>query len=484
MKPRTLKLYNTLSGKKEPLKTQIEGEVTLYGCGPTVYGYTHVGNARAALTFDLVVRALQYFGYKVSFARNYTDVDDKIIAVAEKEGRSATEVSEYFIEAYRTDLKNLKTREPEFCPKVTETIPEIISFVQDLISKGSAYTLKTENGTDVYFRVSSFRDYGKLSHRKLDDLVSGSRADVEKAKEHEADFALWKAAKQNEPSWDSPWGPGRPGWHIECSAMIYKLFKGTIDIHMGGLDLIFPHHENEIAQSEALTRKPLASFWLHNGLLEFGHEKMSKSLGNIVTTKEFLNRYHPEVLRLLFLQQHYRGPLDFSDETVGRAEALLERLYLCANRGQSAEGEVGGDIPAELSNLSVNIEEALLDDLGTAKALGLILSAARLCFRENKHHYWKAWMGCVKVMQDVFGVLTDDFEHFSAKNKKLRLARFKISEAEAQMIESRVAERETARAEKRFADSDRIRTELEAIGVVVMDGPDGTSWTMKGTKDS
>lgn len=475
-----MKIYNTLTGKKETFKPLQEGVVRLYHCGPTVQGYTHVGNARAALTLDLMVRTLKHFGYKVDFARNFTDVDDKIIARALRENKTAQEVSEFFIEAYKDDLRKLGTLEPTYSPKVTESMPEIIEFIKGLIQKGFAYELKTEVGTDIYFRVQMFKSYGKLSHRNLDDLVSGSRADVEHGKEHEADFALWKAARPNEPKWESPWGPGRPGWHIECSAMIHKIFHETLDIHMGGIDLIFPHHENEIAQSESLTGKPLATYWTHNGMLELGHEKMSKSLGNIVATRDFLNDYHPEVLRLLYYQQHYRGPLDFSPETLGRAESLLERLYLCVSQSQKAAGTTLTTLPSELTDLKGKMEEALADDLNTAKALGACLSAARFCFREGNASYWTSWRECISLLQDIFGVLRESPDDFLQSNRILKLRRFKISEARSQEIEHKLKERENLRTQKEFKRADEIRLALESEGILVMDSPDGTTWTLKG----
>lgn len=464
-------IQNTLTGKKDKFVPLKANEVRIYGCGPTVYGYTHVGNARAALTLDLVTRTLEYFGYSVTLVRNFTDVDDKIIAVAQREGITAEAVSEKFIAAYRDDLKQLKTREPNACPKVTESMAEIIAFIQGLMDKGFAYPLKTSDGTDVYFEVQKFKSYGKLSHRKLDELVSGSRAEVVDGKRHLADFALWKAAKKDEPSWSSPWGPGRPGWHIECSAMIYRIFGDSIDLHLGGLDLVFPHHENEIAQSEALTEKPLSRYWVHNGLLEFGHEKMSKSLGNIVATKDFLAVRHPEVLRMLFLQQHYRSPLDFSEENVERAEAMLERLY-------QAFAEAG-DQPAGAKSLLEEMEKALADDFNSGKALGLLFRMIRNAFRDRQESAWQELRSVRPLLIHVFGLLQDSPSVFLKANRERKLKRLGMSAERAQSIDARLKERDELRAQKDFKNSDRIRHELEAEGVVVMDGPDGTAWTLK-----
>lgn len=470
-----LKILNSLSGKKEVFKPQNPAEVKIYGCGPTVYGYTHVGNARAALVFDLVVRTLEYFNYRVNFVRNFTDVDDKIIATAIKEKKDAQEVSEFYIRAYLNDLEILKTRKPDHSPKVTETISEIIVFIQGLIDGGLAYTLKTDLGNDVYYAVENFKGYGKLSHRNLEDIKSGSRAEVEEHKKHPADFALWKAAKKGEPSWPSPWGDGRPGWHIECSAMIQKIFQGPLDIHMGGIDLIFPHHENEIAQSEGLCKKPLAQYWIHNGLLEFGHEKMSKSLGNIVRTKDFLENHHPEVLRLLFFQQHYRSPLDFSDENIARAEALLERLYISLEKSQTSSSAATG-----VSPILQKMEDTMADDFNSAKALGELLSAVRNSFRTNQAEDWAALMPGLNLLQKILGLLNENPKTFLQENRKRKLRRWGITEEISTKIDEQMKAREVFRAQKNFEKSDEVRKTLESQGILVMDGPDGSSWSMKG----
>jgi len=469
---REIKILNTLTAKKEIFKPEDPQAVRIYGCGPTVYGYTHVGNARAALVFDLVVRSLEYFKYKVHFVRNFTDVDDKIIATGQKESKDPKDVAEFYILAYLEDLKALKTREPNESPRVTQTMPEIIKFIEGLQAKGLAYQLETSLGNDVYFEVQKFKGYGKLSHRKLDDLQTGSRAEVEEGKRHPGDFALWKAAKSGEPSWSSPWGLGRPGWHIECSAMIHKIFEKPLDIHMGGIDLVFPHHENEIAQSEGLTHQALAKVWIHNGLLEFGHEKMSKSLGNIVRTRDFLKAHHPEVLRLLFLQQHYRSPLDFSDENIARAENLLERLYISLHQSTEApSSQTSSDL------LLRKMEDSLADDFNSAKALGDLLSSIRGCFRDNKSDDWAPAFG---LLNKVFGICLEEPKIFLSENKSIKLKRWNVTEEFTSQIEARMKDRETARSQKDFKTSDQIRTELESKGILVMDGPDGSTWSMKG----
>ncbi len=473
--PKNLKIQNTLTGKKEVFKPLNPNKVTIYCCGPTVQGYTHVGNARAALTLDLVSRVLKYLGYTIEVARNFTDVDDKIIASAIREKKTSQEISEFYIAAYLKDVSGLGTLLPNHMPKVTESMEAIVEFISDLEKKGIAYKAQTQIGTDVFFSVEKFPRYGCLSHRKIEEMVAGSRIEVEEAKRHPADFALWKAAKPNEPSWPSPWGAGRPGWHIECSAMIYKIFGKSIDIHMGGIDLLFPHHENEIAQSEARNAAPLANYWIHNGLLELGHEKMSKSVGNIVPTKVFLENRHAEVLRLLFLQQHYRSPLDFSGENIDRAEALLERLYHCKKMSLKASSS-----PQKLSSeWEKKVDDSLSDDFNTAKILGQILSEARICFREDSHETWGRWSAFLPLLNDVFGLLKDEPELFLQTNHDRKLKRLGITEVEAQRVTDCLKEREKLRAEKKFQESDALRHQLESEGYLVMDGPDGSSWTKK-----
>ncbi len=474
--PAALKLWNSLSGKKEDFVPYDPNEVKIYCCGPTVYGYTHVGNARAALTLDLAVRSLQRAGFKTKVARNYTDVDDKIIDAAKKEGLSTNELALKYERAYADELRSLNTIPPDHTPRATENIEQMIKLSQTLISKSHAYSIKG----DVYFRVLSDKSYGKLSRRKIDDMIAGVRIEADEEKEHPADFALWKAAKEGEPSWPSPWGPGRPGWHIECSAMIQAIFGDSIDIHMGGLDLIFPHHENEIAQSECATGRPLAKYWVHNGLLEINSEKMSKSLGNIMRTHDFIRDYGGELLRLLLYSVHYRSPIDFSNENILRTELLLQRLYHCLAESRAAhEDTIPADIPAELRDLKSKLDEALFDDLGSAKALGLILGAARVCFREQKSALWKAWSPCANFLQEAFGILHQEPREALDAIRDRKLKRTGISEEQAHAIEKLLEERTNARLQKNFARSDQIRMELEAQGIIVMDSPEGSSWSVK-----
>lgn len=480
MELKSISLLDTLSGQKKILKPKSPGEVCVYCCGPTVYGYTHVGNARAALTLDLITRVLEYAGYNVQAARNFTDIDDKIIEAAKQEKITPHDLAKKYEQSYVEELATLGCKPPHFTPRATETIPEMIVMIEKLLNKKAAYTAKAAEGTDVYFRITSFREYGKLSKRKVDDMLAGARVEIGEQKEHPADFALWKAAKPGEPSWKSPWGQGRPGWHIECSAMIHQLFGTGLDIHMGGVDLVFPHHENEIAQSEACESAPLANSWLHNGLIEMGHEKMSKSLGNIVRTRQFLDTYGPEVLRLLVFAQHYRSPIDFSNDNVLRAEDLVLRLYAAKKKVEEAsQALVPTDLPPELSNLEERIAECLFDDFNSARALGLILGALRVCWRENRLEYFKAWGSCLKVLNSIYGILTENANESLLAHQQRKLKRTGISEERAAEIESRLKERQMLRQQKKFKEADELRLGLEQSGILVMDSPEGSHWSIK-----
>ncbi len=472
-----IKVHDTLTGKKLAFRSRKEGLVRIYGCGPTVYGLAHVGNGRAFLMQDLVCRVLRHAGYKVEFARNYTDIDDKIIDRARQENKSSEEVAEFFSKTFDKNIQELDILKPEFTPRATTSIPAIIEMISALEKKGFAYELKG----DVYYRVNRFSPYGKLSHRKLDDMLAGFRIDPNEAKEHPADFALWKASKPGEPSWKSPWGDGRPGWHIECSAMIHELFQDEIDIHMGGLDLIFPHHENEIAQSEALTQKPLANYWVHTGMLEVAHEKMSKSLGNLMTISDFNENYGYEALRVLAFQHHYRGPLEFSTENILRAEALVERLYSAKMKYDEVTRELTVESPLsnELLNLKPRLEEALYDDFNAPKAFGFILAAIRACFRSQKPSDWKALSDGFFILQNIFALTKAEPQLALSSAKQRRLKRMNITEARAAEIDDQLKQRDRLRSEKKFAEADQVRNNLEAAGIQVMDGPDGVSWSVK-----
>jgi len=321
-------LYNTLTQKKEELVPYSENKIKMYVCGPTVYSSAHLGHARAAVTFDVIKRFLTHLGYEVTYVRNFTDIDDKIIAKANETGVAAHEISEKYIKEYQEDMASIGVKSPTIQPKVTEHVPEIVEMIQRIIDNGHAY----QSDGDVFFSVKKFNGYGKLSRRDPDDMMAGTRIDINEKKEDPLDFALWKSAKPGEPYWESPWGNGRPGWHIECSLMSTKYLGDSFDIHGGGKDLIFPHHENEIAQSEAATGKPFAKYWMHNGLIQINREKMSKSIGNILNVREAVSMWSKEAIRLFFLSHQYLNPADFSDTTMNEAEAALERLYITLKR--------------------------------------------------------------------------------------------------------------------------------------------------------
>lgn len=477
MAPRDIKIQNTLSGKKEAFLPLTPGRANVYMCGPTVYGYTHVGNARTALMGDLIVRILRYGGYDVHFARNVTDVDDKIIKVANETGQTSNDVAAMFTKAYFDEIREMNAESVNVTPKATEHIDEMIRMSQKLVDDGIAYTSSTPFGTDVYYRVRKFDGYGKLSKRHIDDLLAGARVEPGESKEDPLDFALWKSAKPGEPSWTSPWGEGRPGWHIECSAMIDKNFPEGLDIHMGGMDLVFPHHENEIAQSEAFSGKTLARYWIHGGMLTFAREKMSKSLGNIVTTRKFIDTYGAETLRLMVMQNHYRGPLDFTEEVILRSEALLERLYLGKKAALESSGATG-DVPDELKNLKTLVDDALFDDFGSPKAMGLVLKGLRACHKTHSPAAWKAWAEVLPVLEKALGLLTKDATTELAAIRARRLDRMGVTAEFVAGIDQRLKDRDAVRARKDFAESDRIRKELEAEGIMVMDSPDGTAWSV------
>ncbi len=491
-----IRIQNTLTGRKDIFAPRTPGKVSFYACGPTVYGYAHVGNAKTAVTMDLIRRVFEFAGYEVDMMRNITDIDDKIIKRANEEERPWTSVVEEFTKAYDDEMSALGVRRPTHLPAATGHVKAIMSMIQDLIDMGFAYPADTPFGTDVYFRVKHFEGYGKLSKRQIDDLVAGARIEPGEMKEDPLDFALWKSAKPGEPSWDreanpaNSWegfdgwkhGAGRPGWHIECSAMIRARYPEGIDIHGGGLDLVFPHHENEIAQSEACTGHPLARYWVHSGLLVFGKEKMSKSLGNIVTAHDFLATYSPEVLRLMTTLQHYRSPVDFAEESILRAEGLLERLYVCKQNALAAGADAGAAIPSvgNAGEIEKKLRDALFDDFNTAKALGFVLQGARACFRESKPELWATWgTAALPILAKAMGLLEREPTEALASLRAARLKRMGVTEEFSRAIDAELAGREAARAAKNFAESDRIRNDLDARGIQVMDGPDGATWTLK-----
>jgi len=462
-----MKLYNSLTRKKEEFVPIEEGKIRMYVCGPTVYNFFHIGNARPFLIFDTFRRYMEYRGYEVNYVQNFTDVDDKIIRRAQEEGLESLEISEKYIEEYFKDADALGIRRATHHPKVTDTIPDIIAYVEKLIEKGNAYV----SGGDVYYDTSTFETYGKLSGQSLDDLEAGARIEVNEQKKHPADFVLWKAKKPGEPSWLSPWGEGRPGWHIECSVMSTKFLGETIDIHAGGQDLIFPHHENEIAQSEAYSDKPFAHYWMHNGYININNEKMSKSKGNFFTVRDILAQYEAEVLRFFILSAQYRNPINFSEELIMQASSGLERLYN-AKENLLYAMETGGEAPLTVTEIEIlsglrrhkeRFIEAMDDDLNTADGISAIFELVRdintnlqdaptRTFAENAY----------KLLMELSGVLGI-------------LGREKGG-LDAQ-VESMIAERQEARRNKNFSRSDEIRDELKAMGIVLEDTPQGVKWS-------
>ena len=467
----TLKLYNTKSGQAEYFKPIKEEAVTLYACGPTVYDNAHVGHARAAAAFDILVRHLKASGYQVNYVRNYTDVDDKIIKRANEKNIPWRELAQTYIDSFSEDMDSVGCLKPTHTPRATEYINEMIEDIQEIIKRGFAYEVEG----DVYFNVPAYHEYGSLSHREMDDQEAGARVLVDERKKSPADFALWKAAKPGEPSWPSPWGEGRPGWHIECSTMSFRLLGAEFDIHGGGQDLIFPHHENELAQSGALDR-PMARFWTHNGFVRLNNEKMSKSLGNFFTVKDVLKKFDGEVLRYLLVSKHYRGPLDFSDEALKEAEKALERIY----RALDAADEFMGDQEmlafnmCQVDDYRQKFNEAMDDDLNTAKALGVVFDLVRAMNKavtSGNLQEVAANYACLKIMGDELNLWQrEPKEFFRALGDTREVA------LSAEEIESLIAARNEARASKNWGEADRIRNELADKGVILEDKAGVTTW--------
>ncbi|MDY7031348.1 MAG: cysteine--tRNA ligase [Thermodesulfobacteriota bacterium] len=493
----TLRIYNTSTKTKEDFHPFQEGKVGMYVCGVTVYDLCHIGHARSTVVFDVIYRYLKYKGYEVTYVRNFTDVDDKIIDRAGREETSCREISERYIEEFNTDMKLLGVKSPTVEPKATDHILDMIQTIERLMEKGYAY----QRDGDVFFSVSRFHGYGKLSGRTLDEMYAGARVEIDERKENPLDFALWKASKPGEPSWESPWGKGRPGWHIECSSMSQKYLGETFDIHGGGKDLIFPHHENEIAQSEGATGKPFVRYWVHNGFVNIDKEKMSKSLGNFFTIKEILERYHPEVIRLFLLSNHYRSPIDFSDRNIEEAKKGLDRIYTTLKRIDDCVNEratrmelsseiLDGsekEIYHALSQLSIMLEEAMDDDFNTALALAHVHDTIRALNRymaqETDASGSPSFLSILmygkdqlKRISDVLGVFNKDPEGYFEKQRQEGVADLEIDERE---IISLIEERVKARREKNWAVGDEIRDRLLKRGIVLEDGPDGTIWKVK-----
>jgi cysteinyl-tRNA synthetase len=456
-----IQLSNTLTRRKEAFAPADPDRVTLYVCGPTVYNLAHIGNARPPVVFDVLFRLLQrvYGENAVIYARNYTDIDDKIIAASIERGVPIAEITRAVEEAYEADMSALNVLTPTLRPRATENVPAMIAVIEKLLANGAAYAV----ASGVYFSVAAASGYGKLSGRAQDDLKAGARVEGEDDKRHPSDFALWKTAKPGEPQWDAPFGAGRPGWHIECSAMIEEGLGSPIDIHGGGVDLIFPHHENEIAQSECAHGRPLARVWMHNGFLTMDREKMSKSLGNIVTPRELLDEgWQGETIRWALLSAHYKAPLDWNDEALRQAQASLDRLYGALLRLKDVKA---ADVEAPEAFVA-----ALADDLNTPAAIAELSALATAANVAKKPAEQAQAKGQLLAAAKLFGVLQDDPEHW-----------FRASFGEqAAEIDKLVAERVAARAAKNYAESDRLRDELAARGVEVMDNASGSTWRRRG----
>ena len=462
-----MKVYNTLTRKKEELVPITPGEIKIYACGPTVYNYIHIGNARPLCIFDILRRYLEYRGYNVKFVQNFTDIDDKIIRRANEEHVDFSEISERYIKEFWTDADGLNVRHATINPKATENIDAIIQIISTLIEKGYAY----EAQGDVYFSTEKFKDYGKLSHQPLEDLEAGARIMVGEVKREPMDFAVWKAAKPGEPAWDSPWGKGRPGWHIECSAMNWRYLGDTIDIHCGGQDLIFPHHENEIAQSECFTGKPFAHYWMHNGYINVDNVKMSKSLGNFFTVRDVAEKYGYEPIRYLLISAQYRSPINYSTDIIEQCIAALNRLYTCRD---SLDFELKNAVDAEHDGDKAIIDgfdkyreqfiSAMDDDLNTADAIASIFELVRDINTNvvGKTPSKALVEGAIAIFDELTGVLGLVY------NRK--------TETLDSDVEALIEARTNARKEKNWAEADRIRDQLKEMGIVLEDTAQGVKW--------
>ncbi len=465
-----MRIYNTLTRKKQEFVPIDSGEVKMYSCGPTVYDYFHIGNARPFIVFDTMRRYLEYSGYKVKFVQNFTDIDDKMIKRANDEGITVKELGDRFIKEYFTDSRALGIHEATVHPRATENIDAIVDIIKKLEDNGYAYNV---NG-NVYFSTKKFREYGKLSKQPLEDLEAGARIDVNETKRDVMDFALWKKQKEGEPAWESPWGMGRPGWHIECSAMANKYLGETIDIHSGGQDLIFPHHENEIAQSECANGKPFANYWMHNGYININNQKMSKSLGNFFTVRDIREKYDSEVIRFFMLSAHYRNPINFSDTLMEQAKSAVERVYTCIDnlefliRNSAERGltEKDKEIEAKLDGFKKKYIAAMDDDLNTAEALAAIFDIVYLANTElsqEERNTKEVAEKAASLIRELGGVL-GLFQRSADKPLD-------------EEIEELINRRDRARAEKDWATADAIRDKLRSMNIVLKDTPMGVKWS-------
>ncbi len=466
-----IKLYNTLTARRDPFVPIEEGKVKMYACGPTVYNFFHVGNARCFVLFDMLRRYFEYRGFEVTFVQNFTDIDDKVIRRANEEGLSYTDIAERYIKEYFTDAKGLGVRPATVHPHATENMDTIIKIVSDLVEKGYAY----EVDGDVYFRTRRFGGYGKLSGQAIEDLESGARIDVNDKKEDPLDFALWKAAKPGEPSWTSPFGEGRPGWHIECSAMVRRYLGETIDIHCGGQDLIFPHHENEIAQSECCNGAPFANFWLHNGYINIDNRKMSKSLGNFFTVREVAEKYGYLPIRYFLLSSHYRSPINFSEEVIAQASAALERIFNCVDSLAFYRSTATGDVRPEEAELVTALRatreamiEGMDDDFNTGAGIAALFDLVALINKAIGSGTLSR--GAADVADGLLTEMTELFGFVKEKREDAELIAW---------IEAEIAERAAAKREKNYKRADEIRAALAERGVTLRDTPQGTTYTIE-----
>jgi cysteinyl-tRNA synthetase len=478
-----LRIYNTLTKKKEFFKPIEPGKVKIYVCGPTVYDACHIGHARSVIVFDVIVRYLRVTGYEVAYVRNFTDVDDKIINRARELGSSVKDLSQRYIHEFYKDMDALKVERATQEPKATDHIDEIIHVIQRLFEQGLAY----EAEGDVFYAVERFHEYGKLSGRKLEDMQAGARVAIDDKKRNPLDFVLWKGAKPGEPMWDSPWGKGRPGWHIECSAMSTHFLGPHFDIHGGGKDLMFPHHENEIAQSEGAFGPGFVNVWIHNGFVQINQEKMSKSLGNFLMVKDILKQFHPEVVRLFLLSSHYRSPVDFTEQAMAEAEAGLEKIYALLHRIARSTGGAAPDQNQEKpGGLWADFCQAMDDDFNTARAIGLMFDTVRGLNRVmddmagggTSEARARLQSGRADLMRvgGVLGIGTELPSNFFEQKRAKALENEPINEA---LVESLIAERLQARQQKDWERADRIRSELSAMNIVLEDRPEGTTWKVK-----
>ncbi len=473
-----LKVYNTASRSLEEFKPINQNRVGMYVCGVTVYDYCHIGHGRSGVVFDVIYRYLRFKGYEVVFVKNFTDVDDKIIKRANEEGVSCEEIASKYIKEYYKDMDRLNILRPTHEPKATEHIDDIIKLIQRLIDKGYAY----EVDGDVYYSVEKFKEYGKLSHKNIEELKSGARVEVNEKKKNPLDFALWKKSKEGEPWWESPWGKGRPGWHIECSAMSMKYLGESFDIHGGGEDLIFPHHENEIAQSEAATGKPFARYWIHNGFVRINKEKMSKSLGNFFTLRDVLEKYNGETIRYFLLLTHYRSPIDFSFEGLDAAKEALNRYYNFIQRLENTSFEKGGVKDEKLSRLLDSFpgrfEQAMDDDFNTAKACGevfLTIKGFNQYLDSVEKSKARAFSGYKEKFLDSMNKIASVLGVFGTSSADW----FIPEDIDVEWVKRKIEERALARKRRDFETADRIRDELAKKGIVLEDARDYTRWKVK-----